>query len=662
MRKRLLKFAVLAALATTSTVWATEYRSPWISERGPIRYLFEKSDPDNYSLNVWAEGYLKGADKAFMKHGTKAHPLTNLYFNKSEFKISDAWKDDGTYFLAENHNPYVYTTKIYPRATYSDIGMDLGARWEYPVYKDKGRIGLRGTIPFRQVRVERDNQAERDATGRQDLIIKNNKRLATTVVDRVGSIDNPSTDNQGELKKTNLSNVSAYNAELVYYIPRLDDGLKETGIQRSANYLTIWNTNYNYATVGDAPRKVAPFALIYHPKSEQTTPRNKVGSIKLQEAAVDHPHGYNGANWDTQIQQRGNIRDDFNVDALNRLTIAGTSAQVRDYGTQAAAGGLTTYSPRELTPYLRTGTGLSEDVMYMPTAGDYSSFPFSSLEDIWLSSIHASGGDIEAHSSDVVEAIDKALEFYNEDIYEWLWDQGYSFKTNQTTGLGDIDLDLFYEHHFNQDWIGELMFGVRFPTGGSSDYDANPYRAYLGNGNHWVLRVGGLIAWQPLSWLNIKLDVYGAFALEGTEKRCAAFTGATVKNIGPAVNADVDWQYFVGRLDFNLFHPKTKHMGMTLGYEFYYKTKDSVKYKQSTMQSWLGRKWSNDNQDFEAWNIPLDAGVLEKNTEAIGHKVRSEGSWRATQWLELFFGGSYMFAGQNIPRETDVHGGANIKF
>ena len=635
MRKRLLKFAVLTALAASSTVWATEYRSPWISERGPIRYLFEKSDPDRYSLDVWATGYLKGADKAFMKHGTKAHPLTELYFNKSEFKISDAWKDDGTYYLAENHNPYLYTTKINPRASYTDIGMDLGARWEYPVYKDKGRIGLRGTIPFRQVRVERDNQAEQDATGLQDSVIRGAQRhgarySAQTLVVPIVDVIEPA----------DMSGIYAYKADLLRQLVTLDGGNKRRFLAKQGDSgvaafdgLKLGANDFVVAgALGVASPNTSGLSAVITYKPSGQLPIGQIGGIKSAAGA---------AKGDPAVAINGYIMDDL------------TNAALPAYCSDLTA----------------NGQGLTENVVYVPRTTSYANIADSAWENIWISTVHEAVGSItnganagHANSQTFITSVEDALKYYNQDIHEWLWDNGYAFQTNQTTGLGDIDLDLFYEHHFSEKWIGELMFGVRFPTGGSSDYANNPYRAYLGNGNHWELKVGGLVAWQPLSWLNIKLDVYGSFALEGTEKRCAAFTGATVKNVGPAVDANVDWQYFVGRLDFNFFHPKTQHMNMTLGYEFYYKTKDSIKYKQSTMQSWLGDKWNNATYAYEAFPIALDSGVLEANSEAISHKARLEGSWRATQWLEFFAGGTYVFAGQHIPREADCHGGVNVKF
>ena len=238
----------------------------------------------------------------------------------------------------------------------------------------------------------------------------------------------------------------------------------------------------------------------------------------------------------------------------------------------------------------------------------------------------------------------------------------YVFMTDQRAGLGDIDLDLFYEHTFSEDWVGELMVGLRLPTGGSSSYVGNPYRASLGNGNHWELKLGGLMAWQPIDWMNIKLNLLGSWVIEGTEERCATFKGANIKNMGPKVDADVDWAYFVGSLDFTLFHPKTDNLSTTIGYEFYYKTEDNINFKKTKITSWLARKWNETTNVWDDYEDTLDSKVAEKNTEAISHKIRWESRIQLNKWCEMFVGGSYIFAGQNMPRETDGHCGFNVKF
>jgi len=260
------------------------------------------------------------------------------------------------------------------------------------------------------------------------------------------------------------------------------------------------------------------------------------------------------------------------------------------------------------------------------------------------------------------------LEGYPYNIYQWFAARDFEFESRRNCNLGDIDIDIFYEHCFSDQWIAELMFGVRIPSGTGDNWYKNAYYAPTGNSGHWEIKLGGMVTWMPLDWFNLKLDGYFSFVLESTERRCATFKGAQIKNIGPAVDADVDWQYLVLRLDTNLFHPKTNDLSATIGYEFYYKTRDDVDFKVGKMESFLGAKQVNHGTEnypewrWDEYEEDLDSSVIERNTEAIGHKIRLEGSYRATDWFELFVGGSYTFAGQHLPRETDAHGGFTIRF
>ena len=250
--------------------------------------------------------------------------------------------------------------------------------------------------------------------------------------------------------------------------------------------------------------------------------------------------------------------------------------------------------------------------------------------------------------------------------YQWLYLNGVEFKSERKTGLGDVDLDLFYEHRFDDDLLIEAMIGVKIPTGGSSGSTGNPYRPRLGNGSHAEVKIGAMLAYQPLDWMNMKVDMYYSFAVESIEHRAAAFTGSQIRHIGPKADAKVDWGYFVGRLDFNFFHPETKSISSTIGYEVYVKQKDHIRFKKSRMASWLGRKIVVDaggnTVSYEENLQKLDNCVAEKDTDAIAHKVRGESSYRANKYLELFLGGSYTFAGKNVPQETDVHGGFRVQF
>jgi hypothetical protein len=268
-----------------------------------------------------------------------------------------------------------------------------------------------------------------------------------------------------------------------------------------------------------------------------------------------------------------------------------------------------------------------------------------------------------SNAATIANTIAARLQAYRENPYNFLDRKGYDLDTRLRNGLGDIDLDLFYEHTFNPEWMGELWTGVRFPTGGTNNKYGSPYLPILGNGEHFEVKIGAQLCYQPASCMNIKLDTYYSFVLEATEHRMAAFQGATIKNMGPRADADVDWGYFVGRLDFNFFHPKTSDIRSTIGYEFYYKTEDHVTYKQSSMQSWLGALWNPATGTYSLPNLqPLSNALEKSHTEGISHKVRFEVSYQVMKYLEIFSAASTVFAGQNVMADTDANLGFNVRF
>ena len=671
MRKRLIKLTLFGVFIV-GCAFATEMRSPWLTERGPIRYKFERGNPDRYSLDIYSAAYGKFAHKAFMSHGTDTKPLSALFFNKDSFYLVEALEGSSLYgpnnnLFREFHNPYLAAVKITPRVTYQELGMNLGGRFEYPVYEDKGRIGLRANIPFRYVRLERDDT--KAATDASDHILRGDQRIVTGVDVGVGGP--PTTALPA---KYVITNGQAYRLSLIRnlkfidkvaktYENVLDFGGAATDV-KAFNAATYSKLGEDYTANGYFRGSNIPFAVISGLGTGRP-PLGRTGAVTLvtpltatdgaaNVLAVKLPDGAtNAAKFivdDTVLNQdyfakgpaaAGPLQQPGTNDypaALSNLPANGIISDNKRYVFKGGAGTRNDYS------------GLAANTVAA----------LDTLNDLWVTTIHDENG---AHfQNNRIEELDLLLQAYNSNVFEWLDDNDFVFRTNQRTGFGDIDLDFFYEHMFSDEWCGEVFLGVRFPTGADDEYYGNPYKAHLGNGEHWELRFGGMVAWDALSWMNIKLDLTGAYAFEATEERAAVYQGSRVKNIGPKVDADVDWWYFIARLDFTFFHPKTKDLSTTIGYEFYYKTEDDINFKQATRTSWLGRRWDVPTGTWIDYFDTLDNGLAEKNTEAIGHKIRFEGRYQLCQWLEAFAGGSYIFAGQNIPRESDFHGGVNVRF
>ena len=230
--------------------------------------------------------------------------------------------------------------------------------------------------------------------------------------------------------------------------------------------------------------------------------------------------------------------------------------------------------------------------------------------------------------------------------------------------VGDIKLDFYFGRDFCEDYWTNVIVGVVFPTGKRICDPGLLLAQPTGNNGHFELKGGIEGGWRGHSrnceWLGIDFDVLYNYVFSRCERRGAPFTGATVKNIGPAIDADVKWSYLTAHLNLTAFHPENLNLGCTLSYEGYVKFCDKITLCQKTAQEFPLRAGcaltgTILNEDFKE----LDACILAADTKRIAHKVRCE-IFHRWDYCELFAGGSYVFAGQNIMKETEAHIGLGI--
>ncbi len=586
------------------TAMATDFRAPLPG--GPLRYDFEKVQKNKSTFNFWSTGYMREADKAFMKHGFNTSPLTTLIFGKSEFVIADAFAggklaDQG---LTEYSNPRFFTTAFAPRISYSERGMMLGASWAYPVWANKGRVGIRGSVPLRAIKVEKDDEMEHAVTGMQSDVVKSGTRKTTIGAGGVGTV---------------VRDVTSYKVDLLKNIKKLDAAGNVTGLISTDGTGKVDVNGFIYsaaiAAVGNNPANT-PFVFV-----KANPGKTPLGGAVIATTAADNQAAAASFGANTAIKY------DDNAAAITGL-----------------AGGF---------------TGAVETGFSPVTAVDYAAGLAGDTSDWWITTVHVANGS--TISDDRVKAIDALIDGNTQEVGQSLAERGYAFQTYQLTGLGDTDLDLFYSHNFSDRWMGEVYGGLVIPTGAGDKYYGNPYRMNLGNGDHFELKLGGKLAWATCKWMDLKADAHYNFALEATEHRMAAFTGATVKNFGPKADADVSWGRFVGSIDATLYHPKTKDIATTFGYEINYKTEDDITFKQKTMQNdLLGKKTVGGV--LTANPVALSDKVARMNTEQIIHRAYVEGSYVFSKYLSMRVGGKYTFAGQNAPCESEAYTGFNVKF
>jgi len=605
--KRSLFLMLLVAMSFSSLV-ATEFRAPLITEKGPMRYVFEEWEDSDYKLKFWSSCYSREADRAYIKssgcNGSSTQPLSALFFNKADFKLSEILPNNCNPPNILNYNPFLAVSTLSPRITYEEKGVAIGARFAYPIYEKKGRIGVRVHIPFRRIEIEREDTGDKDTNQLDDVM--------------TGDIVTRSAPSSTDATNVFARAIRLDFLEALYYTSQKDSMIQYGGIGAN-NDVHVGGNAVDWLN-NNVANKVG--VIIYVPEGiVPTYPEYKLGIHE------DLPYA-------------GNVK---------ALPYSGNVTDNSYYTFEPDAGDGIKYKP----------ISLNEGECFSAQ---------EAASKLWFTTVHKEGlngpgyPSLTQKSQDLWKRIDDMLMKFNENTYEWLDNQGFEFATDRRCGVGDIDVDLFYEHQFTDEFIGEVSLGIRLPTGRGSNYCCNPYKVQLGNGEHFEVRPGILLAWQPINMMNVKVDALYSFVLKSKEKRMASFKCANIKNIGPCVDADVDWSYFLGHLDLNFFHPKTDAISSLIGYELYYKTKDSIDFGCKQIESWLGKKYDTTTGTFVENLQTIDKTVAQKNTQAIAHRIRVESSFRITQWFELFCGGAYTFEGKNIPRDYDCHGGCVVTF
>jgi hypothetical protein len=230
---------------------------------------------------------------------------------------------------------------------------------------------------------------------------------------------------------------------------------------------------------------------------------------------------------------------------------------------------------------------------------------------------------------------------------------GTSFSCQKESGVGDMDAEMFARYYWCDSSLVEGFFGLRIPTGNKARSHAI-FSLPLGNNGHTEVRVGGHVRWQPCNWFVFNGDALYAHACGATETVAAPFQGATVKNLGPYICANIAWNYVQAHLDATWYLMRTWCIDCSwhLGYEVYQKWRDQIHFNHF--------KATDCFSDLE----PLNPCLLTRNTQVLSHKVYGDLALESqpTEWLacRLFAGFDIVVAGERAPKEHGFHVGAQL--
>lgn len=660
MNKRVLKVAALVSIVACGALRATtELRTPLsvVKDFGPFHYRLEPVNPDDcWSWDIFGALYQRRADKAFsnarktdgsQKFSTRdTVSLAETFFGQETFTGIDAFAHiAGQACPVVVGNPFMSFAKISPVFHYTERGFVAGGHIEYDFGEcSNWYLGARAALPFKNIRVDRDLSCNKLEEGLEDVMLQVLQRVDPEIAVPAGTTVTPVPGpgaaivmNAGAAQTVNnpdgnIRSVYAYRLDFL-------TALRMPGTPNSV----VKYTPANIAIAGiDVTKEIVQpggLGTVAETKTAYFAAQGNIGAAGSYSFALNYPreatrHVYALRSTDgTLASVQGSIFDS-NTGEVRIAQDVTPDGNVAANGSGGANGARLAFV---------AGTD------YAPLAGncDAQSELFIIPNSRGTGEVMPDGAAIGATIDYIIKS---SLSSFNTSALGFLESKGIDLCHNQrVSGFGDLDTDLYLGYDFTECFYGEFAVGARWPTGKKMKDAGLVYYQPTGNNGHFELKAQGDLGWQPTHWAGLHVNASYSHVFSRTEKKAAAFKGATVKNIGPSIDAKVSYGYFVGHFDVTLFHPENCNLGLAVGYELYAKRKDKVTFATAMAKDLNG--------DLK----PLDETILEKDTNAVSHKIRGE-MFHRWNYCELFIGASRAFAGRSVLKETEAHVGIGIYF
>lgn len=642
MRKQHKLLVGLSAILFASSLFARvhEFRSPLTVRRGPMRFPLkhvtdawwfedmpmERPEKAKWcDFEFWSAGFARfGCESYFDCEGgntTDRASLSTLFFGKEGFRGEEIFVGgmiDDPRALTDK-NVFLGSACITPRFDYNEYGVMWGIETEkYFGKDDKWHAGMRITLPFKVIEIEHSTGC----------------RLEETLDDMVCRIPTSFTADAdpGQIDY-------AYRLDLLSTLvfPREADGVTPV-----VSYADGTNNTTMPSLTADT------FVGSQNVTSNTKCDPAENGGTEPADNNVVFPPIYlirsDGAAGDCDVGCECPCPTKSNIKVTGECPcppFAKSCAQVSGpLGADGSGGG------DQAVLFFKRGNNYADNLGKDRDAqGTLFVVPRVDSTDPF---------NIAGRAGAIGQAIDRVLEFITtqEGVVEYFRVQGIDLWAHECdSALGDLDFDWYVGYGHRYDWFADFLFGVRFPTGTKIKDAKRVYQVPTGNNRHFEITVGAEGGWRPCHWF--AFDLHAAFhhAFKRSEKRAAAFEGATVRNIGPEVDADVSWNYGVVRANLNFFHPWHEGLGWVFGYELMAKGKDDVDFDCDCEAP----------KDFFGRTGALNSCLLEDNTNTMTHKLRGE-IFHRWNYFELFSGASHVVAGKHAMRETEWHIGFNVYF
>lgn len=588
------RYKILSLLALScGYVQARQILTTLPAYYAPYHYRLARYDDDckDWYFDIQGTGYYRSADQAFSDcDGTCKVPFSTLLFGASDFTLAQAFAESevGTALAT---NPFVTISTLTPRFDYNEhgavFGFDVGGKFSC---EKRWHAGFRARLPIREINVQ---EVCGGAAGGNDLVGETlsdvfRQRQETITVNDIVSGSNTvfaaRLDFLTALQRIAFTTTGGTEPMVFYNDPAVGNRIGIAHQDVSGNIS---------AGAGSLPTNNPIVAVIE--STNGTVPESvRWGDVNTAITGVV------GANGEGLVNlQRGRFAGDINY-----------------------------------APGLGTSTAAQSRLFVVPTVND-------------------SGPNIAQTTSGsrtIQNAITTAILNLDESVTSIFELAGFDFCDGRTKGLGDLDLEFYigYDWGCKRPAYTDFTIGMRAPTGKRICDCLKVLQQPLGNNGHTEVRIGYQMGWDATRWVKLKGDIFYSWVLKRTENIPAAFRGATIKNLGPCVPAQVSWEYIFANLDATFF--TSECCGFDFGYQLYHKRCDTIDFCQTTATDLAGRT-----------NQPLDASVAARLTEQTQHKLRAE-FFLATGACEIFTGYDYAVAGKNAPVDSDFYLGMKVAF
>lgn len=626
--KKLILMSVVGScfqlLATTGELRTPLARFPY---HYPLLHVDRSDDPQEdavWSFNCFKSAYMRSADNAYdkCKCSTDRVPLAQLWFGKGCFKGQEAFFGAEVDGRACSGLKYV---TMCPRFKYRERGCHLGFDAEYRPEDCKWRFGSSLSLPYKVIELERNVCSATLSSSDGDSTNGDGPDLTNVVCRRQETLK--LADAFGSLGRESGAIVPAYRLDFI------------TGLQRSSGMPMV--------EYGDGWMKIAGVEVALYNSSSAV---NNPSVVALRNAESTCPED----QYVTPDETAGGIDGAIGRLAIpNYITATGTIANSITADPNRAPF-------RAGTNYTTLG-GLATAQEQLYIVPVYQSDPADANVNTRF----------EVEAVQIMNAIEAAIAAMQSgdtgSPEQYFADNGIHFcqvadgcGNVRNMGVGDLMLDFYGAWGNIDDYWGKLILGVVFPTGRKICDCGLLLAQPTGNNGHFEFKAGLQGGWHVCDTVALHGDIFYNHVFEACEYRAAPFKCATIKNIGPCIKAKTKWGYFTGHFDATVFHPENADLGCSIGYEFYHKRCDKIKLccnyaKELPLRVGCTSTGTVINDELKE----LDCSILAKDTKRISHKVRCS-IFHRWNYCELFGGGSYVFAGRNIMRETEAHIGIGI--